>query len=66
MGTIRPSVVKSKCDLQGATPCFRELFAGQSKLLYERARRGLRVDAQSVVNLVKIYILMIFHGEDQP
>lgn len=48
---------------QPAHPCKpdlgRRLFAGQARLLAERAERGLRIDRRSVFNLLRVYAIAL-------
>ncbi len=41
---------------------YRTIFAGQARLLAERAERGRRIDYRSVLNSLLAYILAIREG----
>jgi len=40
------------------------VFAGQARLLAERAERGLRLDKRSILNFLRVAILLL-RGEER-
>lgn len=40
----------------------RLLLVGQLRLLLLRAERGLRIDKRSVINLVRVYVTLLWLG----
>ena len=58
----------SETLLRQQTPCKRDLarvvFAGQARLLAERAERGLRLDKRSILNFLRVAILLL-RGEER-
>jgi hypothetical protein len=49
-----------------ASANLHEVFASQAYLLHRRALLGLHIGAESVINLVKVYFLLLLRREEKP
>jgi len=43
----------------------REVFAGQARLLAERAERNLPIDLRSLGGLVRLYVVLVLCDEEE-